>query len=132
MSRRRVAARPSRSTVAPFGVMQIRAVQCIRFAEHSCRLFERDAMLRMVDRGLPRVPLEHTSAYTKLARGAARARKVFLEEGLNREDHVLRAPVRLVPGPLRGVFRATRETSDASAQRGPYRAHSVLPTTCRR
>src|SRR5438445_6288194 len=48
------------------GVTQVWAVQGIRIAEHGLRFFERDPVLGAVDRGLPRVPLEHGSVYTKL------------------------------------------------------------------
>src|SRR5947208_2539828 len=45
--------------------MQVRAVEGIRVAEHAPRLFERDPVLDAVDRGLPPIPLEHGSVYTK-------------------------------------------------------------------
>jgi len=64
-ARRRAA--QSQEPRLPLGVMQVRAVQGIRIAEHGRGLFEQDPMLRMVDRALPRVPLEHDSVYTKLA-----------------------------------------------------------------
>src|SRR6266545_7404958 len=49
------------------GVTQIRAIEGLRVAEHGRCLCERDPVLGTVDRGLPRVPLEPTSVYTKLA-----------------------------------------------------------------
>jgi hypothetical protein len=44
---------------------QIWAVQGIRISEYRRRFFERDAVLGAVDGGLPRVPFEHDSVYTK-------------------------------------------------------------------
>ena len=49
---------PSQSDAGP-------AVEGIRVAEHAPRLFERDPVLDAVDRGLPPIPLEHGSVYTK-------------------------------------------------------------------
>jgi hypothetical protein len=49
-----------------FGVTQIRAVEGIRIAEHGRRFFEQDPVFGPVDRGLPPVPFEHGSVYTKL------------------------------------------------------------------
>jgi hypothetical protein len=51
-------------------VTQVRAVEGLRITEHGPRLFERDPVLGTIDCGLPRVPLEHASVYTKL-RGLA-------------------------------------------------------------
>jgi hypothetical protein len=56
----------------PVGVTQIRALKCIRISEYRGRLFERYAVLEAIDRGLPRVPLEHNSVYTKVGAEVAR------------------------------------------------------------
>src|SRR5262249_10481154 len=55
------------------GVTQIRAIEGIRIGEHGRRLLERDSMLGAVGRSLPRVPLEHSSVYTKSGGGAIRS-----------------------------------------------------------
>src|SRR5262245_53229213 len=68
-------AQSERSSLLP-GVPQIRAIEGVRVAEHGRRLVERDSVLAAVDCGLPRVPLEHSSVYTKLA--GARCRGVEL------------------------------------------------------
>src|SRR5262245_12311795 len=48
------------------GVTQIRAIEGPRVTEDRRRLFKGDSVLGAVDRCFPRVPLEHSSVYTKL------------------------------------------------------------------
>jgi hypothetical protein len=68
MSTRPVAVRPTRNDGRSLSERRkIRAIEGFWIAEDGGRLFERHSVLGAVDRGLPRVPLEHNSVYTKLA-----------------------------------------------------------------
>src|SRR5207247_6205945 len=47
------------------GMTQVRTVEAVGIAEHGCCLFKGHSVLGTVRCGLPRIPLEHSSVYTK-------------------------------------------------------------------
>ena len=74
--------------------MQIRAFEGVGVAEHGPRLFERDPMLDAVDRGLPPIPLEHGSVYTKSMAGTSETSSphTSMRKLLNESEMVGRVP----------------------------------------
>ena len=48
-------------------MLQVRAIECLGIQEDGHRVLERDAVLRRVGLGLPRIPLEHLFSIYEMA-----------------------------------------------------------------